>query len=424
MDISRRTFTLAGLAATALAGCGGGSSSNTNLRLLNTNVSSPNALSLEVNGTVISSGVAFGSAGSYVSVGTDTNTVRVLDQNGTAIYSSSFSLSGSSGPYTLVVAGFSGSTHTTTLTENQSSAASSRAYLRILDQCPDAGDIDIYMLGDGETLASATPLVSLSSITLAGYYTLNSGTYTLVVTGAGSRDDVRLSQSGITLASTSVQTLVLSSAAGGVLVDATLVLQQSTATTYRNTQSRLRVVSALPSQAVASATVTSGGSAVSLLSSLVSPAIGTYSLVASGSLPLSLTINGTTSSQTVALTAGNDYTVLVYGDAASPQTALLSDSNRLPTASTTANVRLYHACGTSTAATALSIGYVPIVSGVTLGSSALGVLSNTPYSSTQLTVSGGVSYSAGDIAVASNGLYSMFIMGSTASPVGQLYRER
>jgi len=26
--------------------------------------------------------------------------------------------------------------------------------------------------------------------------------------------------------------------------------------------------------------------------------------------------------------------------------------------------------------------------------------------------------------VASNGLYSMFIMGSTASPVGQLYRER
>ncbi|RUP31097.1 MAG: hypothetical protein EKK45_07555, partial [Curvibacter sp.] len=89
MDISRRTFTLAGLAATALAGCGGGSSSNTNLRLLNTNVSSPNALSLEVNGTVISSGVAFGQVGSYVSVGTDTNTVRVLDQNGTAIYSSS-----------------------------------------------------------------------------------------------------------------------------------------------------------------------------------------------------------------------------------------------------------------------------------------------------------------------------------------------
>src|SRR5450830_1665842 len=391
MDISRRTFTLAGLAATALAGCGGGSSSNTNLRLLNTNVSSPNALSLEVNGTVISSGVAFGQAGSYVSVGTDTNTVRVLDQNGTAIYSSSFSLSGSSGPYTLVVAGFSGSTHTTTLTENQSSASSSRAYLRILDQCPDAGDIDIYMLGSGETLSSATPLVSLS---------------------------------GITLASTSVQTLVLSSAAGGVLVDATLLLQQSTVTTYRNTQSRIRVVSALPSQAVATASVTSSGSTISLMSSLVSPAIGTYSLVASGSLPVSLTINGTTTSQTVALTAGNDYTLLVYGDPASPQTTLLTDSNRLPTSSSTANVRLYHACGTSTAATALSIGYVPIVSGVTLGTSGLGVFSNTPYSSTQLTVSGGVSYSASDIAVASNGLYSMFIMGSTASPVGQLYRER
>jgi hypothetical protein len=425
MDITRRSFTLGAIASATLSACGGGGSSNSNLRLLNASVGNPGALSLQVNSSVINSGVTYGTVGSYASVGTSTNTVQVLNSANQAVYTSSFGLSGSAGPYTMVLAGFSGVTRTTVLTENQGSPASGTASLRFLNQAPDAGSIDIYMLSSGQSLASAPPLLTVTGIQVTGFYAVNAGTYELVVTGAGNRSDVRLDQTGIVIGSGVIETMILSSATGGTLVNGIMLVQQGAATPYNNPQSRIRAVATLAAGATAAVTlVDSAGASTALLAGNATPAIGSYSTVAGGKATVNFKVSGVSLSQTLTLSAGQDYTLLIYGNAAAPTLSLVSDSNVLPSANSTSNVRLYNGLSGSTSPISLSVDFVPIASNVAPGAAALGTVLNTPLTSTTIAVTGAASYSASNVTVNTGAVYSVFMMGSASNPIGQLYRDR
>ena len=68
---------------------------------------------------------------------------------------------------------------------------------------------------------------------------------------------------------------------------------------------------------------------------LTSPTAGViaskYTLLDAGTLPVTLTVNGAAvAASDITLQAGADYTLLVWSNAAGPQTSLIVDDNRLP----------------------------------------------------------------------------------------------
>ena len=125
-----------------------------------------------------------------------------------------------------------------------------------------------------------------------------------------------------------VATLILTSTQGGMLANAIFLPQEGQPTKYTNTKARLRGAVGLANGANASIQV--GGQSV--LSAATAGVIGSrYTLLDAGSVPVTLTVNGTAVPvPNVNLTAGADYTLLVWSNANGPQTSLINDDNRLP----------------------------------------------------------------------------------------------
>jgi hypothetical protein len=254
----------------------------------------------------------------------------------------------------------------------------------------------------------------------------------LRVTAAGSKTDLRLDLASFTLGSQQVGTLVLSAGSGGLLVDALLIVQQGAVTLSAGSQARVRALAAV--SGTGSVTASVGG--ISLLSAAVAPTIGNYVLVAAGSPAILASVAGATSNVPVpqpspvpSFTAGVEYTVLVWGDAASPQMAVLTDDNRLPTDSTTARLRLIHAVTGLTDTLSLTYGLSPVGSPVLPGA-ASGTTAAVVSASSRIEVrtpaipAALYAPSATDANLAAGGVYTVLMHGTLASPQGQIKKER
>jgi hypothetical protein len=424
-----------------LSACGGSSSGDASIRLVN---ASPGYASLDMvindssnNASVASTitGVAYGSASSYEGVPSGTVYTNLVSTNSaTYLLSQSRSLSTDT-KYTVVAYGWQGALKSINLADDVDAADSGKTKLGVLNAGADAGTLDVYLTGTSDALDTATPVAAaVAAGAQSAYSPVIAGTYRMRVTATGSTTDVRLDVPSITLASTDVVTLVLSPGASGWLVNAIQVSQGGTVTNYANTMARVRAVAAVDS----ASPVSLSASGTSLITDAPSPQIGGYITVPAGSLTVSGTVGGVaipTSVQTVA--AGSDVSWMVIGNTAAPTLAVINDDNRLPTVSTNLKLRLVNAMnGMAAYPLTMTVDYSQVPSNETTlqgKSSSYATLAATTASVLQVTssLSSTPLYSVADLALAAQGVYTVFMFGNgtvpagnTNEPQGALRKER
>ena len=285
-----------------------------------------------------------------------------------------------------------------------------------------AGLLDIYLTDATTDLDDTTPVLSSVGGSLA-YVLADSGTYRLRVTASGDTSDVRLDVANFSLADKGVETMILTSTKGGMLANAIVLPQGGQPTKYTNTKARLRGAVGLANGANASIQV--GGQSV--LSAATAGVIGSrYVILDAGSVPVTLSVNGTAVPvANVNLTAGADYTLLVWSNANGPQTSLINDDNRLPATGT--KLRLLNGMSTLASPITLSVDFSPVIEGtltgqvsdeieITSGTDRQFDISNTSTAQNVLTRS--------SITLQSASVYTFFMTDNGATPIGVLRRDR
>jgi hypothetical protein len=409
-----------------LSGCGGGSGGNASVRLVNAS-SGYDKLDLYVNDVIQQTAIATGAAGDFASVSSGTVTTALAATTSSTYLLSQSRNFGKDTKYSVVAYGWQGGLRSVVLTENIAAADANKTKVAILNTATDAGSLDIYLTGDSDLLSASTPVAqAITGGSQSSYAAVVSGTYRLRVTATGNTNDVRLDAHGVVLGSTEVDTLVLSAGAGGLLINASQVVQGGSVTAYNNTQARVRVVSALTGTGDKT-TVNVNGTA--LVVGAPSPAISSYTALPAGAAAITGTTTGSTT-----LTAGSDTTLLMAGTAANPTLYVLADDNRLPTSTTGVKLRLVNAMDpTSMAAYPLTmtLDYSPVASNVAPGTqSTYAVLPSTTTSilevssalqaATMFSPTGTLS----NLTLSAQGVYTVFMFGNATTWSGSLRKER
>ncbi|WP_431264476.1 DUF4397 domain-containing protein [Roseateles chitinivorans] len=412
--------------AALLAACGGGGdSSSAQMRLLNASIGYA-ALDMAVDSTTVNTGVAYAGVGSYADVKTDATGTEVQSNNVGSTLASSTPTLASGSHYTMIAYGSAGSVRTTLLQEDQEVPATGKSKLLVLNLASDAGAMDVYVTGADESLDTASTVASsIATGSGSGYITLNSGTFRVRLTAAGAKTDLRLDIPSLSLPSAGVSTLILTGSTGGVLVNGIQLLQQGATSNFPNATARARLVAAVGGSALVSGSI----GQTPLMPTSVAPTIGDYTTVTAGTADLSVYVNGALMSFTKPpLTAGSDYTLMVWGTAADPKLAVLTDDNRLPTSpTTTAKIRLVNGVASATTGLTLNVDYSALASNVVAGTSSS---PQTTAASTAalLTVTSPSSttpvYSLSDLGIQAGYVYTVFVMGDNNAMVGSLRRER
>jgi IMP dehydrogenase/GMP reductase len=246
----------------------------------------------------------------------------------------------------------------------------------------------------------------------------------MVVTGASDKTDIRLDIPSIALSDQQIATLILTSTPGGVLVHGLLLNQGSTATAMNNTSARIRLIANTTANGVVAATV--NGNVLS--TGLKSPIVGSYTLIPAGALTTDIQVNGVSvPTSGLTATAGADLSLMVLGTPAAPQVTLLSDDNSPPLTSTYAKLRLVHGVNNLNGTVTLTADYSAVATDVAFGaaSTPVSVLNSTTYrlESTSPVFSGEM-YLATDVYLQSTHVYTVFMLGDNATPLGVLRRDR
>ncbi|HEY8880415.1 MAG TPA: DUF4397 domain-containing protein [Roseateles sp.] len=428
------TLSLSATAFLTACGSGGSGGGSTQVRLLNATQSYP-SLDLTVNDKTINSKVAYGTVGEYGSVDTANTATKILAGDaGTSISAATPSLN-TSPNYTFIAYGFAGAVRTSLLEENQTAPDTGKAKLLILNLAPDAGQLDVYVMGASDTPDTATAAVTaLNGGSGSGYISFNSGTFRVRVTGTTKRNDLRLDIPAVTLDSAGVHTLVLTSASSGTLVNGIQLTQKGAAKAFANTLARVRAVNALAGTPIVAASV----NGTTLLPASLPPNVSEYVSLTAGGGNATVTVNGAAigvTSQTLA--AGGDYTLLISGTAGTAAGVWVTDDNRLPAVSGTAKIRLINGLSDPTAVTTLNVDYTAIVSNVLPGTASAAQTVSTGTTGSLITVNSplqlaplynpatGIS-SSGLTQLSSGGVYSVFVMGDpkATTVAGKLAKDR
>ncbi len=405
-----------------LAACGGGTDrTKAHVRLVNAS-SGYSSLALTIDGSTIASGVAGGSSADYADASRGTQDLDISSPSSATILATRSASLGKDTYYTLLAYGRAGALATQLLEENQSTPSSGKTLVRVISTATDAGSLDVYLTGATDSLAQAAPLQTSAAYgTLGSFVTINSGTWRLRVTGAGNTSDLRLDVSGLDFESKGVKTLVITPGRGGVLVNALLLSQQGGVTAGANSQARVRAAAGVNGTAAVTASV----AGTTLMNSAVAPALTDYALVTAGAVTPVVTVNGTALSLTTVptLLAGGDYTLVVFGAPGTAAASVVADDNTLPGDSSKAKLRLLNG---ATGVLTLKLGLVVKASGVSAGAASdYATADATTTGALQVTSSDGLlNYGASDLTLSASGVYTLFMLGSSTSPVGQLNRDR
>jgi hypothetical protein len=328
--------------------------------------------------------------------------------------------------YTFLAMGRTGGFQVLTLDETAGEASSGKTKVRLVNAATDAGNLDVYLTDATTALVDAAPTfanVSVDTLASEGFVVLDSGTYRLRATAAGSKSDVRLDVAAVSLAGQAVNTIVVTGTTGGVLADAMLLPQGGSASVLKNGKARVRAVVGLDGGTIAAVSV----GATPLLAAASIPVLGSYQVVDAGAAAVTLTVDGAPVPVAgVTLSSGSDYTLVYTGAAASPQQALVADVNRLPGAGTF-RIRLINAMSALNEPLSLAVNFLPAVSSVGLGSVALSDQINSFTSGrldvTRVTTSA-VLYSLTSLTLDSQGVYTQVMFGSSSAPTGALRKDR
>lgn len=423
------SWLLIGIATLMCSACGGGSDSSSTsttsyIRLVN--ATQVNDLQMTAGSTTTSSGIDVGGASSYASLTAATYSVIVSAADGSLSTSSTSSLALTADvSYTVVAYARGGQIKLLTLTDSKTAPSTGFASMTVTNAGSDAGAVDIYVVSPGAAITDLSP--TFSDVTAGASSLTNSitaGTYDIVVTAYNKPSDVRLTMSSVTLTSTQIVDLVLTTTAGGTLVDGALITQKGAVTLQPANKARVRVAAAFPAGVSSNVIVatTIGGSA---LSSVTAPSIGAYSLVPANATAYTVTVNGVAvgTLPTATFASGGDYTIMVYGaSSTTPAVSVFTDNNQLPTSG--AKIRLVNGAVAS-AGLSLSDNYVPLFSEVTYGNASeySGITSGSSLLQLTSPVSTFTSYST-TVSILSSGVYSLFVLGTTDNAIEVLSKDK
>jgi hypothetical protein len=432
VSISTRHAVALLLAGIFLDGCGS-SGGNAQIRVLNTSIDYTSLDLYLNNGTTNTreiTAAANGTLGNYLSVGAASYTVEFTSNNVQSSLKSVNENLAKNTHRTYVAYGNSGKFGTLEILEDQDQPSASYTKVQLLDAALDAGSVDVYLTDPSVAITNSSPTFSAvagGSIASGGFVTVNSGTYRIRVTAAGSQTDIRLdSVTGIAFSSQEILSIIVTGTGGGVLVNAAVLPQQGTQTVVTNPYARVRAAAGIPSGSNLTANL--GGT--NLLGSAAANTVSQYTLVTAGTQTLNLTLNGTVlpaSSQT--LTAGEDYTVLVLNgpSVSGTTTTLVTDDNRFPSTSTYAKIKLVNAMSALGDPLTLNVNYTPVASAIALGnassSSEVTAGTNTEIDTVDATTSTTL-FTNTTATLNGSGVYDLFMFGSAASPVGALRVNR
>ena len=432
MSISTRHAVALLLAGIFLDGCSS-SGGNAQIRVLNTSIDYTSLDLYLNNGTTNTreiTAAAYGTLGNYLSVGAASYTVEFTSNNVQSSLKSVNENLAKNTHRTYVAYGNSGKFGTLEILEDQDQPSASYTKVQLLDAALDAGSVDVYLTDPSVAITNSSPTFSAvagGSIASAGFVTVNSGTYRIRVTAAGSQTDIRLdSVTGITFSSQEILSIVVTGTGGGVLVNAAVLPQQGTETIVTNPYARVRAAAGIPSGSNLTANL--GGT--NLLGSAAANTVSQYTLVTAGTQTLNLTLSGTAlpaSSQ--ALTAGEDYTVLVLNgpSVSGTTTTLVTDDNRFPSTSAYAKIKLVNAMSALGDPLTLNVNYTPVASAIALGnaspSTEITAGTNTEIDTVDATTSTTL-FTNTTATLNGSGVYDLFMFGTAASPVGALRVNR
>ena len=429
------SLALISLAALALNGCGGGSEeggADPKIRLLNlsagytsldlmTNLDSDDEDDDETQAT----GVALETVSDYATLDPDDYTVKVRRTgSGSVLRSFTGEELVEDTINTYVAYGEVGNFGALRIDDTLDEADASESKLNVAN-VSSAGSLDVYLTDSTTDLDDTTPVLSGVGASLAGLVA-DSGTFRLRVTATGDTSDVRLDVPAFTLADRGVATLILTSTQGGMLANAVFLPQEGQPTKFANTKARVRGAVGLANGANASIQI--GGQSV--LSAATAGVIGSrYTLLDAGLVPVTLTVNGAAVPvANLSLTAGADYTLLVWNNADGPQASLILDDNRLPAGgSVMTKLRLLNGMSTLAAPLTLSVDFSPVIEGTMLGQVSDEIeisagtdrqfdVSNTSTAQNVLTRSA--------ITLQGNSVYTFFMTDNGVTAIGVLRRDR
>jgi hypothetical protein len=420
-------------AVVSLSGCGG-SSGTASIRLLNVSTGySSLDLYASNNGdtsptyTSQLQGVAYETLSNYAAMGSGTYSLEFRNSGSASALATDGSENLTDGSHnTYVGYGSSGNFATVKISEDQSSANSGYAKVTVIN-ASEAGNVDVYLTDSTTDLVNASPVASNIATGGSSTITVTSGNYRLRVIGTADTTDLRADVAQVTFNSTTVNSLLLTSTTGGMLVNVSLLPQQGSLSTYNNTQARVRGAVGIANGTTVNATV----SGTNILTNATVGVIGgTYTLVDSGSLPVTLNVDGapvTIPNQTLA--AGADYTFLVWSNASGTQTSLIADVNTLPASlASKSRVRLLNGMSGLGDPLTLLVNFQTGATGVTLGTASAQAqftsgtdnevdVIDTNTSATLLTKT--------TLTLDAGGVYTMFMAGGGNSPVnGTLRKDR
>jgi hypothetical protein len=409
-------------AALTLAACGGSHDANTaQVRELNA-VADAEPLTLTVDDAAKATAVALGSTSGYAQVDDGTHDTKVLSStNATVLLDKSIGFN-DGGVYTVVPYGRRAAIQVTQISDTTTDAPAGMFKVRLADFALDAGVLDLYVVASDITATPAT-ISAVSGGFVTDFVQVAAGTYIFVLTTSGTKEVV-FQSAPQAIGANSKLTFAALPALGAKLTNATL-LSPTSSTYMPNPSARVKAINAVTD---AQALTFKSDAATLLLgvpfggaSSYVVASTGTHTLAAELS-----NVPGTAIASTSrALDPARDYTVAAVGTAASPALAVIADDNSVPPAGY-AKVRFGNLAADGISVDGL-INFASRASAIAARnvSDSYPVPGATNYTLTFATP-GGVSIVASiDSGILdSGGIYTVYLMGTAASPLLKVVRDR
>lgn len=425
----RRAALLVAASALILGACSNNSNNDSSgtaqWRALNLTVDT-SSVALFAGDTQYFNGVQSGAlSGDYQNLSSGTYTVKTQNASAETLLTTSNTLSKDQ-HYTAVVYGRSGSYGLAMLPEDSNSSDITTGYGRIRVYNATGESFDVFLTQGTVDLTTTTPKFDNASTStrLSGYVEIATGSYQLRITSANNTADVRLDIPSLPINEKTYSTLIITSGSGGFLMNAAQLTQQGAVSLQQNPYARLRAVAGVNSAGTVDVNLNGATQ-----NTLASPAIGSYRLVAAGTVPVDVLFNGATvSSTTQTFVSGADYTIVASGDNSAPSVSWLQDDNYVPASTSQYKMRLVNAAAGSENMTLL-INAGAIISDIAAGS-------NSSY------FSGGVSsalvdpisvvssissteyYSENDYKLLPTSVYTIFMLGGGTAPTGKISRDR
>jgi hypothetical protein len=415
------------LVALALGGCGGKSTDNANVRVLNL-ISGTTNVTVTAGGATLMTGGGFESIGAYTGIGGGNIEFKVTIPGTPGALVDVFYGLGGGVYYTFVPVGSPGAATAVLVADGYPNPGSGNMAVRVLNMSSVVTSMDLYLTAPDTDIASATPVVtSATTGTVTNFVNTPAGTLRVRLAVAGTKEviyDVTPAAFGVQTG----QTIVAYGKGSGRLVNAAFMLSQTTGSIVNSGLARLKVANATSVPAPLNVSV----DGTPTFESLAYPTIAPYQTVASGARKITVESSATPGATLLALAptlaGASDTSIALAGPAGAMTGSVFTDSNQTVAAGR-AQLRVVNA-SPAFAAIDVYANFGKIVSGVAPGGASAYALLDAVSAGTSYTFD---IYPAGTTTLAlsvpgqalvAGGIYTLYLMGSGGTLAGVLAQDR